>query len=122
MINNRTQFFLILTLMLMAISCVQATKRTRVQFEVDTQSEEGDVGTLEIRGDSPSLSWNEGHVLADEDGDGIYTGEVVFDIPFDQTEIKFVKNGSVFELANEPNRTLVFAKDSVQLFRAVFDK
>ena len=57
----------------------------------------------------------------DEDNDSIYTGSIVFDIPYDVVEIKFVKNEDQFELNDLPNRNLHFDDNQDTKYKVKFD-
>lgn len=102
-------------------ACVQATKKQTVHFSVDS-SQELNVNTISVRGSVPPLKWNKDFFLHDNDQDSIYTGTIVFDIPYDYVNIKFVKNEGEFELKDQPNRQLVFDKSLTTNYSATFNK
>ncbi len=111
---------MVLFTLLFTISCVQPTKKQRVEFTVDAR-ELSDVNTISVRGSVPPLSWNQNYELEDNNHDSIYTGTIVFDIPYNFVEIKFVKNENQFELNNQPNRKVVFDESQNTHFNAKFD-
>jgi hypothetical protein len=109
-----------LILGLFIASCVQETKKQHVEFFVDAKGVEN-VNSISVRGSLPPLSWNQNYELKDEDNDSIYTGSIVFDIPYDVVEIKFVKNEDQFELNDLPNRNLHFDDNQDTKYKVKFD-
>ena len=103
------------------LSCVQATKKQTVHFEVDAR-QEADLSSISVRGSLAPLNWNDNFELSDEDQDSIYTGSITFDIPYDYVNIKFVKNAEQFELDNQDNRKLVFDKSQTTTYQAIFNQ
>ncbi|MEO1217499.1 MAG: hypothetical protein AAFY45_28490, partial [Bacteroidota bacterium] len=93
--------------LLLSVACVQPTIKHNITVELDMRKVEN-VQSVGIRGEYPPLSWNETFPLSDPDGDGIYTGSFIMDIPYDDFQYKFVLNGSEFELQGQDNRVLNF--------------
>lgn len=102
-------------------SCVQATKKQTIHFEVDVR-QEADLSSISVRGSLAPLNCNDNFELSDEDQDSIYTGSITFDIPYDYVNIKFVKNAEQFELDNQDNRKLVFDKSQTTTYQAIFNQ
>lgn len=119
---NKNNYCIICSLILglLIASCVQKTKKQQVEFFVDARGVDN-MNSISVRGSIPPLSWNQNYELKDADNDSIYTGSVVFDIPYDLVEIKFVKNEEQFELKNQPNRSLRFDDDQNTKYNAKFD-
>lgn len=112
--------FVIISVLLLLTSCVQKTKEQTILFEVDT-SHQKDIISLEIRGGLTPLSWKKGIQLDDADGDGIYTGSVTLDVPYDYVELKFVKNETEYELKGQPNRKVYFDKSGTTTYTTRYD-
>lgn len=108
-------------LSLIISSCVQRTKEQKVDFFVDARDIEN-VNSIGVRGSKPPLNWNQNFELKDDNNDSIYTGTIVFDIPYDFVELKLVKNEDQFELNNQPNRKLIFDKSGDTEYQVIFDK
>ncbi|MEO0898030.1 MAG: hypothetical protein AAFY71_16595 [Bacteroidota bacterium] len=102
-------------------SCVQPTYKRTVHFSVELKGDTT-VESVGVRGDFAPLSWRETLELADEDSNGVYTGSVILDSPYDFFEMKFVKNGEVFELQDQDNRKIVFDQEGATEVKAVFDQ
>ena len=111
-------FFIYLALIIS--SCVQKTKKQKVDFFVDVREIEN-VTSIGVRGSTPPLNWNQNFELKDDNNDSIYTGTIVFDIPYDFVELKFVKNEDQFELNNQPNRMLLFDRSGNTKYQIKFD-
>jgi hypothetical protein len=80
------------------------------------------VSSISVRGSLAPLSWNSNFELKDENSDSIYTGTLVFDIPYDYVNIKFVKNENEFELQDQPNRQINFDQSLITYYKAIFDQ
>jgi len=106
---------------LLISSCVQRTKEQKVDFFVDARNIEN-VNSIGVRGSTPPLNWNQNFELKDDNNDSIYTGTIVFDIPYDFVELKLVKNEDQFELNNQPNRRLIFDKSGKTKYQLKFDQ
>ena len=111
--------FFTLVLILMG-SCVQKTKQQTVHFSVDARAEEN-VKKISVRGSVPPLNWNTNFELTDTDQDSIYTGTIIFDIPYDYVNLKFVKNDNEFELQDKPNRSVKFDQSLTTNYSATFN-
>ena len=107
-------------LLLFCFSCVQPTTPHAIEVELDMRKVEN-IQSVGIRGEYPPLSWNEDFALTDPDGDSIYTGSFIMDIPYDDFRYKFVLNGSEFELQGQDNRILNFEGKTELKLAAVFD-
>lgn len=112
---------LFIGLSVLILSCVQKTKKQKVEFMVDVRDIEN-VNSIGVRGSTPPLNWDQNFELKDDNNDSIYTGKIVFDIPYDFVELKLVKNQDEFELNNQPNRRLLFAKSGDTKYQIKFDK
>ena len=108
-------------LVLLCFACVQPTTPHAISVELDMRDVEN-IQSVGIRGEYPPLSWNEDFALADPDGDGIYTGNFIMDIPYDDFRYKFVLNGNEFELQGQDNRVLNFEGKTEVKLAAVFDR
>ena len=108
-------------MVLLLSSCVQKTKNQVIHISVDTRGA-SELNSLEVRGGLPPLSWKEGLILTDSDSNGIYTGTVTLDIPYKYVELKFVKNGDIYELEGQPNRQVYFDEDGKTNYEATFNK
>jgi len=108
-------------LMLLCFACVQPTIPHKIEVELDMRRVEN-IQTVGIRGEYPPLSWNEDFALSDPDGDGIYTGNFIMDIPYDDFRYKFVLNGSEFELPGQDNRVMNFEGKTELTLTAVFNQ
>jgi hypothetical protein len=106
---------------LLISSCVQKTKKQKVEFFVDVRDIEN-VNSIGVRGSTPPLNWNQNFELKDDNNDSIYTGTIIFEIPYDFVELKLVKNEDQFELNNQPNRKLLFDKSGDTKYQVKFDK
>ena len=117
-----TRFPLLLPFILvLAGACVQPTYPHKIMVELDMREVE-QFQTVGVRGNLPPLSWNEDIALQDSDGDSIYTGSFVMDIPYHHFECKFVVDGKMYELTNQPNRRIeVEGKEEIR-YQAVFDQ
>ena len=102
-------------------SCVQKTYKQEVRFEVDARHL-NEIQSIGVRGGLPPLSWNEDFLLSDPNKDSVFTGTITLDLPYDYVEVKFVKNGSEYELNGLPNRKLYFDPSKVTIFSAQFDR
>lgn len=112
---------LFICLTVLISSCVQRTKKQKVDFFVDARDIKN-VNSIGVRGSTPPLNWNQNFELKDDNNDSIYTGTIVFDIPYDFVELKLVKNEDQFELNNQPNRRLIFDKSGDTKYQLKFDK
>lgn len=108
-------------LILLCFACVQPTIEHKIEVELDMRKL-GDIQAVGIRGEYPPLSWNTDLPLTDPDGDGIYTGNFIMDIPYDSFQYKFVLNGSEFELPGQDNRVLNFEGKTSLKLQAAFDQ
>lgn len=106
---------------LLFCSCVQETYVRKLNFEVD-MSKESSIQTVGVRGGFQPLSWNEDLLLADPDSNGIYTGSVTLDTPFKFVDIKFVKNGTVWELDGQDNRRVDIWNKEESTYKAIFNE
>ena len=119
--NLQLNIPLILILFLCSVSsCVQQTKEQVVIFNVNAKGLK-EVNTISVRGSIPPLNWSSNYELKDPDSDSIYSGRIVFDVPYDFIEVKFVKNENELELNNKPNRKLKFEEDQQTIFNLKFD-
>jgi len=103
------------------MSCVQETYERKVQFSVDMKGIDA-VEKVGLRGDFNPLSWKNDFELEQQDSSSIYTGEVVFDTPFDFVSVKFVQNGEIYELNGQDNRRVYFNKNGVTVYETVFNE
>ena len=117
-VSNVLFFLLIITLL---SSCVQPTKKQKVNFRVDANGIDN-VQSIGVRGAVPPLNWNKSFLLEDPNRDLIYTGTLEFDLPYDFVELKFVKNSSDFELEGKDNRKLYFDKSQTTNFTVRFNE
>lgn len=118
--KNSSKYISIL-LLVGFIACVQATYKRNISIELDMRGVL-DIKQVGIRGEYPPLSWNKDLALTDSDGDSVYTGTFVLDIPYDSFQYKFVLNGSIFELQNEDNRVMIFDGKENLTCKAKFDQ
>lgn len=118
--KNITKYTSIL-LLLCFFACVQETYKRNISIELDMRGVL-DIKQVGIRGEYPPLSWNKDIALTDSDGDSIYTGTFVLDIPYDSFQYKFVVNGTTFELTNENNRVMIFEGKENLTCKAKFNK
>lgn len=112
---------LLIALLVLLSGCVQQTIERTVTFEVDTRGLEN-VTSVGVRGNDAPLSWNSDYELTDPDGDGIYRGEVTFNTPYHTTQVKFTRDGGVFELEGQPNRILTLKGQTAFTFTARFNE
>lgn len=114
------QFLFLLTVLLLS-ACVQKTKKQEVTFYVDAK-EFTAVTSMSVRGQLSPLSWRKNYQLEDVDKDSVYSAKIIFDIPYDFVEFKFVKNTNDFELKDQPNRRVYFDKSGKTEYRAIFNQ
>ncbi len=112
---------IIMVCCLTMMSCVQETYERKVQFSVDMKGIDA-VEKVGLRGDFNPLSWKNDFELEQQDSSSIYTGEVVFDTPFDFVSVKFVQNGEIYELNGQDNRRVYFNKNGVTVYETVFNE
>ncbi|MEL6390588.1 MAG: hypothetical protein AAFQ02_10520 [Bacteroidota bacterium] len=116
----KPSLIILLAVILMSSACVQKRVARTITFEVDTTGITN-ITSLSVRGDDDPLSWDQNTPLSDQDGDGIYTGQVTFTTPYKYTTIKFVKNENQFELAGQDNRIIPLADASARTYRCRYD-
>lgn len=94
-------------------------KTYQVQFKVDMpESAQGD--KVYLQGDVEPLSWNEGYVLNDEDGDGTYEASIEFVTKKKKLNYKF-RQGNNWELNGADNRSLWLKPEGLTV-EALFDE
>lgn len=113
--------FIILLSNLFLTACVQKTTKQEVTFYVDAK-ELTAVTSLSIRGQLPPLSWRENYELKDMNHDSVYTATIIFDVPYDFVEFKFVKNKNDIELKDQSNRRVYFDDSGKTEYNAIFNK
>lgn len=88
-------------------SCKPNTAQTyQVTFKV-TLDEKSDNRSIAIKGSVAPLSWTNGYVMNDEDGDGTYETTITFDTDKKNVSYKFQADGEL-ELQGNDNRRLWF--------------
>lgn len=116
------KYQLVFLLMIFSLSaCVQKTKKQEVTFYVNAK-DVTEITSMNIRGQLPPLSWRKNYELIDTNKDSIYTAKIVFDVPYDFVEFKFVKNTNDYELKDQSNRRVYFDKSGKTEYKAIFNQ
>jgi predicted alpha/beta superfamily hydrolase len=101
-LNTRALLALIYTFVSLLVTG-QATATFRLDMR--TPLKDGWLNTPEakvgIRGDVPPLSWSETYFVEDADGDGYYTGQIVFDLEEEESRLAFKIKVEDANLADE---------------------
>lgn len=105
-------------LSLITTSCVQKTFKKTVVFTIDV-SKVKDIKTVGIRGEKP-LDWNYDTELSVIKKNSIYSITKTFETGYKFVEVKFTVNGN-YELANQPNRKVIFNSDGVTKYNTIFN-
>ena len=98
-------------LFLLTVNCVQPTRQTTVRFEINMQDDDSfdfEMDSVGVIGEYFPLNWNTPIWFSDSNGDSIYTGSVVIDIPYDTMEFKLIKGNGQIELFGKDNRKVGF--------------
>jgi hypothetical protein len=101
-------------------SCVQKSYNRKVTLLLDV-SENKNIQQVGIRGENKPFSWNEDVAMEIVKKDSLY--KKTFEINTGRlcTEIKFTINGE-FELQEQENRKIYFAKNGETVYKAKFNK
>lgn len=106
-------------IMLLGTSCVQKTYKQTVVFLLDTKAVKN-IHSVGLRGIDKPLSWDDDLQMVALKKDTSYTATVTFLTGYQFTEVKFVINDQ-FELKDQPNRRITFAKGDTTVFEAAFN-
>ena len=113
-------YILLITISLIASSCVQETHLKTIKFQLDMRHVDSIINPG-VRGQFTSPSWQETILLEDKNQDGIYEGEVSFQAAQYGVQFKFVNNDD-YELEGGDNRFIKFEyKPETFSYKAVFD-
>ncbi|MEO9871606.1 S41 family peptidase [Ekhidna sp.] len=92
-------------------NCSLFAQERKVTISVD-MSRINHIENVGVKGNIKPLSWEKAYPLLDEDGDGIYTAEIVFNSSDRYFRFKFVNDGQM-ELEGSDNRILWFKDEPI---------
>ncbi len=117
----KTYTLLLFIALFLAYSCVQDKHSKTIHFKINMKQIHN-ISNVGLRGDTAPLSWNETLLLTDEDGDSIYDGEIQLNSASYDIEFKFVNQDTIFELQDQPNRSIRFEyKPEKIIYEATFN-
>ena len=107
-------------LVLMSLTgCVQKSYRQTVVVKLTVRGMT-DIKKVGIRGNGKPLSWDYDFEMTPLIKDSLYAATVTTVTGYKFAEIKFTVNG-VFELAEKPNRRVMFSGRDTSFYNAVYD-
>lgn len=109
-----------LLLAVLLSACVQKTYQKTVVYTLPIPGMRTPE-TVGIRGNDKPLNWESDQKMSLNLSDSTYRTVVTYQTGYLFTEVKFVADG-VFELADQPNRRVVFAATDTTFYDATFDK
>ena len=100
--------------------CVQKTFTKTVVYTLNAPGGT-EVSSAGVRGNDRPLSWEADLELKPTADSTTYTATATYVTGYAFTEVKFTLNGK-FELQDQPNRRVVFAKGDTTYYKAQFNK
>lgn len=116
----KISFLPCLLLAVLLPGCVQKTHIKTVVYTLHIPGTRTPA-TVGIRGNDKPLSWESDQKMSLNQSDSTYRAVVTYQTGYLFTEVKFVAGG-VFELAERPNRRVVFATTDTTFYDAIFNK
>lgn len=113
----------LLPCLLLAVLLPGCVQKTHIKTVVYTLHIPGTrpPATVGIRGNDKPLNWESNQKMNLNQSDSTYRAVVTYQTGYLFTEVKFTVEGA-FELAEQPNRRVVFAATDTTFYEATFDK
>ncbi len=105
---------------LIVSSCVQKTRTVTVEYHLHV-SKLKNIKSVAIRGGDKPLSWESDFAMQPIKPDSLYKCYVTYKTGYKFTEVKFVVDDT-FELANSPNRKIVFSARDTTVYKASYNR
>ncbi len=115
----KTNLLIGLCLATLLSACVQKTYTKTVVYTLRIKSKKPII-TAGIRGSDNPLNWKSDLKMNIALPDSIYRAVVTYRTGYTFTEVKFVIDG-VFELAEQPNRRVVFSNADTTFYQGTFN-
>lgn len=117
----KTYTLFLLIVLFVTYSCVQDKHPKTIHFKLNMKQIHS-ISNVGIRGNTSPLSWNETLLLTDVNGDSIYEGDIQLNSASYDIEFKFVNQDTIFELQDQPNRSIRFEyKPEKIIYEATFN-
>lgn len=111
---------LCLCLFALMVACVQKTHKKTVVYILHLTNTNPAV-QVGVRGKDKPLSWESDTIAKLHVPDSTYRVAITYQTGYKFTEVKFVVN-SVFELADQPNRRIIFSDSDTTFYEATVNK
>jgi hypothetical protein len=115
----KTNLLFCLALVALLAACVQETYTKTVVYTLHLTRAEA-TPTVGIRGNNKPLTWQSDTKMSLNSPDSTYRATVTYRTGYKFTEVKFVVNGT-FELAERPNRRVVFSDADTTYYEGTFN-
>ena len=109
-----------LMLAVLLSACVQKTYLKTVVYTLHIPGTRPSA-SVGIRGNDKPLNWESDQKMSLNLSDSTYRAVVTYQTGYLFTEVKFATDG-VFELAEQPNRRVLFAATDTTFYEGTFDK